>query len=78
LHVISKRPSFTGGGTDATEYAWFIWDNTDRIERGIFHTHKIPTSDQTAEANQMAYTTEELQSELTEYEIINSSEKNIS
>lgn len=78
LHVISKRPSFTGGGTDATEYAWFIWDNTDRIERGIFHTHKIPTSDQTAEANQMAYTTEELQSELTEYEIINSSEKNSS
>ena len=26
LIVISKRPSFTGKGTDATEYAWFVWD----------------------------------------------------
>ena len=25
LHILSKRPSFTGGGTDATEYAWFVW-----------------------------------------------------
>jgi hypothetical protein len=24
--VLSKRPSFTGGGTDSTEYAWFCWD----------------------------------------------------
>ena len=24
--VLSKRPSFTGKGTDATEYAWFVWD----------------------------------------------------
>lgn len=23
--VLPKRPSFTGGGTDATEYAWFVW-----------------------------------------------------
>ena len=28
LGVISEkgRPSFTGGGTDNSEYAWFIWD----------------------------------------------------
>ena len=26
LYVLSERPSFTGHGTDATEYAWFIWD----------------------------------------------------
>lgn len=26
LVVLSRRPSFTFGGTDATEYAWFIWD----------------------------------------------------
>lgn len=26
LYILSKRPSFTGGATDATEYAWFIWD----------------------------------------------------
>jgi len=26
LHVLDKRPSFTGDGkTDATEYAWFVW-----------------------------------------------------
>ena len=26
LYVLSKRPSFTGKGTDATSYSWFIWD----------------------------------------------------
>lgn len=26
LFTLSKRPSFTGKGTDATEYAWFVWD----------------------------------------------------
>jgi len=25
VYVLSKRPSFTGDGTDATEYAWFVW-----------------------------------------------------
>ncbi len=25
IYVLSKRPSFTGRGTDATEYAWFVW-----------------------------------------------------
>lgn len=25
IHILSKRPSFTGKGTDATEYAWFVW-----------------------------------------------------
>ncbi len=29
--VLSKRPSFTGTGTDATEYAWFIWDKEKRF-----------------------------------------------
>ena len=33
--VLSKRPSFTGKGTDSTEYCWFIWDKTDRTPRGI-------------------------------------------
>lgn len=23
--VLPRRPSFTGGGTDATDYAWFCW-----------------------------------------------------
>jgi hypothetical protein len=26
--VLPKRPSFTGGGTDATEYAWMVWGPT--------------------------------------------------
>ncbi|MGL5328968.1 MAG: hypothetical protein ACRDD7_06845 [Peptostreptococcaceae bacterium] len=31
LYVLSKRPSFTGKGTDATSYSWFIWDkSTDK------------------------------------------------
>lgn len=25
VYVLPNRPSFTGGGTDATEYAWFVW-----------------------------------------------------
>ena len=31
LLTLSKRPSFTGKGTDATSYSWFIWDkSTDK------------------------------------------------
>ena len=30
VYVLSNRPSFTGKGTDATEYAWFIWEKTDK------------------------------------------------
>ena len=26
IYVLPRRPSFTGAGTDATEYAWFVWD----------------------------------------------------
>lgn len=25
VHVLSKRPSFTGGGTDSAAYGWFVW-----------------------------------------------------
>lgn len=25
VYVIPRRPSFTNGGTDATDYAWFVW-----------------------------------------------------
>lgn len=25
VFILPKRPSFTGGGTDATDYAWFVW-----------------------------------------------------
>lgn len=33
IFVLSKRPSFTGKGTDATEYAWFVWDSSSIIKR---------------------------------------------
>lgn len=26
VYVLSQRPSFTDGGTDATEYAWMVWE----------------------------------------------------
>ena len=25
VHVLTRRPSFTGGGTDSAAYAWFVW-----------------------------------------------------
>lgn len=25
IHALERRPSFNGSGTDATDYAWFIW-----------------------------------------------------
>ena len=25
VYVLPRRPSFTGGGTDATDYGWFLW-----------------------------------------------------
>lgn len=38
LYILSKRPSFTGTGTDSTEYAWYIWEkNTNHITPGVFH-----------------------------------------
>lgn len=33
LHVLSKRPSFTGKGTDATSYSWFVWDNRNNNQK---------------------------------------------
>lgn len=32
IHVLCKRPSFTGGGTDATGYAFFVWDKSHKGE----------------------------------------------
>ena len=52
LYVLSKRPSFTGKGTDATDYAWYVWDKTDRTPRGI-HFVTPPTREQGAEDNRL-------------------------
>lgn len=30
LFVLHKRPSFTGKGTDATSYSWFVWDLSEK------------------------------------------------
>lgn len=32
LYILSQRPSFTGKGTDATAYAWFVWNNSGKQE----------------------------------------------
>jgi hypothetical protein len=50
LHILSKRPSFTGSGTDATDYAWFVWDKTGKLDRGIRFV-KPPTTAQTVRDN---------------------------
>lgn len=31
IFVLTPRPSFVNGGTDATEYAWFVWENDKGI-----------------------------------------------
>jgi hypothetical protein len=28
VYVLPRRPSFTGHGTDATDYAWMVWDRS--------------------------------------------------
>ena len=30
LYILSQRPSFTGKGTDATAYAWFVWNKSGK------------------------------------------------
>lgn len=53
LYVLSKRPSFTGTGTDATDYAWFVWDKTSRVSRGV-HFVKPPSDTQVKRDNAAA------------------------
>lgn len=40
LYPLHKRPSFTGHGTDATSYSWFVWERggTDCIGRQTIKT----------------------------------------
>ena len=53
MYVLSKRPSFTGDGTDATEYCWVCWDSTNRIPSG-FHWVDNPTTAQNTHAQKLA------------------------
>ena len=32
LFVLSRRPSFTGTGTDSQEYAWFVWSDIEELQ----------------------------------------------
>lgn len=32
LYILSERPSFTGKGTDATAYAFFVWNSSNKQE----------------------------------------------
>jgi len=53
LHVLSKRPSFTGKGTDATDYAWYVWDKTGRLDKGVFFVPPA-SKEQNSLANELA------------------------
>lgn len=41
LYVLSKRPSFTGKGTDATSYSWFVWETVKEPFEGLSAIQKI-------------------------------------
>lgn len=69
LHVLSKRPSFTGTGTDATDYCWIVWDKTDRTDKGIFFVSP-PTKEQDYLAKELAFTAEELKEDSETYQKI--------
>jgi hypothetical protein len=34
VHVLSKRPSFSGGGTDSAAYGFFVWWPAGKVRRG--------------------------------------------
>lgn len=33
--VVTPRPSFSGSGTDSSEYAWFVWDRGGRYKGAV-------------------------------------------
>lgn len=42
LYTLHKRPSFTGRGTDATSYSWFVWERGgDRLHRSSDHQNHL-------------------------------------
>lgn len=42
LYTLHKRPSFTGRGTDATSYSWFVWEwGGDRLHRSSDHQNHL-------------------------------------
>lgn len=45
VYVLSKRPSFTGGGTDSTEYCWMIWSGEPK-QRGDLVVLELPPEEE--------------------------------
>lgn len=43
IYVLATRPSFTGTGTDMTEYAWFVWP-PDGHDRSAGRIEVLPAS----------------------------------
>lgn len=37
VYVLSRRPSFIGGATDSTEYAWFVWGHPESQRCSVGH-----------------------------------------
>ena len=54
IHILSNSPSFTGSGTDATEYAWFIWTKHAFKWASGIHFVPLPTKQQKDSANRSA------------------------
>ncbi len=42
VYVLPRRPSFTGGGTDATDYGWFLWRGPE--ERAVGQVRVLPVN----------------------------------
>lgn len=52
IYISPKRPSFEKGGTDATEYAWFVW-NSDNLDNKVtrYYMLDFPTKEELKEWN---------------------------
>lgn len=50
IYVLPDRPSFTGGGTDATDYAWFHWDQRRPDNIGEVHVLNSTSKDEKKES----------------------------
>lgn len=37
VHVLSRRPSFTGGKTDSCAYGWFVWRKDEHAPTTLHH-----------------------------------------
>jgi len=37
LRILPNRPSYTGGGTDKYDYAWYIWPPNNRLHGRVSH-----------------------------------------